>query len=100
MAQLLTAGTNLAAGIEDPVHCADRAVIDALVEQGGVDFGRGQISKAGRSEEVEDDLTRFCRERPRRAGARYQRWLAKFGHRYKWYSLPERGTFGVDQERE
>ena len=29
-----------------------------------------------------------------------QRWLAKFGHRYKWRSLPERGTFGVDQERE
>jgi hypothetical protein len=27
-----------------------------------------------------------------------QRWLAKFGHGYKWSTLPERGTFGVDQE--
>jgi uncharacterized protein YbjT (DUF2867 family) len=27
-----------------------------------------------------------------------QRWLAKFGHGYKWNTLPERGTFGVDQE--
>jgi len=31
---------------------------------------------------------------------RIERWLAKFGHRYKWNILPERGTFGVDQERE
>jgi hypothetical protein len=27
-----------------------------------------------------------------------KRWLAKFGHGYKWNTLPERGTFGVDQE--
>jgi len=29
-----------------------------------------------------------------------KRWLAKFGHCYKWNILPERGTLGVDQERE
>jgi hypothetical protein len=29
-----------------------------------------------------------------------ERWPAKFGQRYKWKSLPERGTFGVNQERE
>jgi hypothetical protein len=27
-----------------------------------------------------------------------ENWLAKFGHGYKWNTLPERGTFGVDQE--
>ncbi len=29
-----------------------------------------------------------------------ERWLVKFGHCYKWNILPDRGTFGVDQERE
>ena len=27
-----------------------------------------------------------------------ERWLSEFGHGYKWNTLPERGTFGVDQE--
>ena len=27
-----------------------------------------------------------------------KRWLAKFGHDYKWNILPELVTFGVDQE--
>ena len=44
------------------------AVVDALVEQGGVDFGRCQIGKAGRTEQIEHSLPRPCRQRSGWAG--------------------------------
>jgi hypothetical protein len=56
MAKLLAARANFAVGVEDAIHRAYRAVIDALVEQGGVDFGRCQIDEAGRTEQVEHDF--------------------------------------------
>ena len=52
MAKLLAARANFAVGVEDAIHRAHRAVTDALVEQGGVDFGRCQIDEAGRTEQV------------------------------------------------
>jgi hypothetical protein len=33
---------------EQPIHCADRAVIDAFVEQDGVDFGWRLVGEARR----------------------------------------------------
>ena len=59
--------TNLAAGIEDSIHRADRAEVDALVEQGCVDFGRREVSEAGRAVKIENVLTQSGRQRPLRA---------------------------------
>jgi len=48
---------------------------------------------------IDDPLTAVLRSGARRLLAQaIERWLAKFGHGYKWKTLPERGTFGVDQE--
>lgn len=40
MAPLLAAFANLAVLAKNAIHGADRTVIDALVEQGGIDLGR------------------------------------------------------------
>jgi len=52
---------------QDAVHGPDRAVIDALVEQGGVDFGRSQIGKARLAQPVEHRVPFFGRQRAGRA---------------------------------
>jgi hypothetical protein len=47
MAELLTAFADFAVLAKDAVHGADRAVVDAFIEQTGVDLGRRLISRAG-----------------------------------------------------
>ena len=49
---------------ENAIHGADRAQIDALVEQAGVDFGRGQIDEPRLPQQVEDDLALLSRQAP------------------------------------
>ena len=56
MAQLITAFPDLVMIGQDAVQGPDRAVIDALVEQGGVDFGRGEVGEARLAQKVEDGL--------------------------------------------
>jgi len=50
VATLAAAFRDLAKGCEDAVHAADRAQIDALVEQGRVDLDRGLIGEARRAQ--------------------------------------------------
>src|SRR4051794_41917522 len=47
---------------------ADRAEVDALVEQGGVDLRRGEIGEARLAQLVEHGLSFFGRQRTGRAG--------------------------------
>ena len=61
-------------------------------DDGDADRKRPSVSRLA-DEVGELDLLRL----PRRRSVA-ERWLAKFGHCYKWNTLPERGTFGVDQE--
>ena len=49
---------------ENAIHGADRAQIDALVEQAGVDFGGSQINKSRLPQQVEYDLALFRDKRP------------------------------------
>ena len=49
---------------ENAIHGADRAQIDALVEQAGVDFGWSQINKPRLPQQVEYDLALFRDKRP------------------------------------
>src|SRR5450631_4723331 len=51
---------------ENAIHGADRAQIDALVEQAGVDFGWSQIDKPRLPQQVEYDLALFRDKRPHR----------------------------------
>src|SRR4051812_1445211 len=44
--QLIAAFADFIVVIEEAVHGADRAEVDALVEQGGVDLRRGEIGEA------------------------------------------------------
>ena len=55
MAKLLAAFANLA-GMEDAVHRAHRAMIAALIQQGGVDFGRRLVTEAPRIQDLKDPL--------------------------------------------
>ena len=50
MATLAAAFRNLTMGGKDAIHRADGAQIDAFIEQGGIDFGRGLIREAGRAQ--------------------------------------------------
>ncbi len=50
MTALAAALSDLALGGKDAIHRADRAKIDAFIEQGRVDFGRGLIGEAGRTQ--------------------------------------------------
>ena len=63
MAELLAARANFVVGMEDPIQGAHRAMVGALVEQSGVDFGRGLIDKAGRPKQIEHGLPRPRRQR-------------------------------------
>ena len=47
VATLTTTLRNLTMGGKDAIHRSDRAQIDAFIEQGGIDFGRGLICEAG-----------------------------------------------------
>src|ERR1019366_2040179 len=49
---------------ENAIHGADRAQIDALVEQAGVDFGWSQINKPRLPQQVEYDLALLRDKRP------------------------------------
>lgn len=53
MAQLLAACAHFVVGPQNAIHGADRAMIAALVEQGGVDFCWREIGKARRTEQIE-----------------------------------------------
>jgi hypothetical protein len=57
MAQVIAAITDFLACGQDAVHGADRAVVDALVEQAGVDFGGCLIGKARRAQKIEHGLS-------------------------------------------
>src|SRR3954467_3372976 len=54
--------------VQDAVQGADRAEVDALVEQGGVDLRRGEIGEARLAQLVEHGLSFFGRQRTGRAG--------------------------------
>jgi hypothetical protein len=53
MAKLVTPFADLAIFRQDAIHGSDRAKIDALVEQGGIDLGRGLVDEPGCSQEIE-----------------------------------------------
>ena len=53
MPQLLTPLKHFLAFGQDAVHGADRAVVDALVEQASVDLGGGLIGEARLVQKVE-----------------------------------------------
>ena len=54
MAQLVAAFADFGVGVQDAVQGPDRAVVDALVEPGGVDFGRGGVGEARLTQKVEE----------------------------------------------
>ena len=66
MAQLLAAFADLAVLSEDAIHGADRAVVDAFIEQGGVDFGRRLIGEARRVQQIQHHLLLRIGQRPGR----------------------------------
>src|SRR3954462_15053582 len=68
VAQLVAALPNLVMVVQDAVQGADRAEVDALVEQGGADLRRGEIGEARRAQLVEPGLSFFGRQRTGRAG--------------------------------
>src|SRR3954463_6299791 len=68
VAQLVAALPNLVMVVQDAVQGADRAEVDALVEQGGVDLRRGEIGEARLAQLVEHGLSFFGRQRTGRAG--------------------------------
>src|SRR3954463_6215841 len=68
VAQLVAALPNLVMVVQDAVQGADRAEVDALVEQGGVDLRRGEIGEARLRRLVEHGLSFFGRQRTGRAG--------------------------------
>ena len=65
MAQLLAACAHFVVGPQNAIHGADRAMIAALVEQGGVDFCWREIGKARRTEQIEYGFARRCWQRAR-----------------------------------
>jgi hypothetical protein len=69
MAQLVAAFADFGVLVQYPIHGPDRAVIDALVEQGGVDFGRGEVGEARLTQKVEDGLAFGGAQGAGRAGA-------------------------------
>src|SRR3954454_13036928 len=68
VAQLVAALPNLVMVVQNPVQGPDRAEVDALVEQGGVDLRRGEIGEARLAQLVEHGLSFFGRQRAGRAG--------------------------------
>src|ERR1700689_3647388 len=59
MTELVAAFADLAVCGQDAIQGSDRAKIDALVEQGGVDLGGGQIDEPGCSQKIEHTATFF-----------------------------------------
>src|ERR1700683_4605969 len=73
MAQVIAAFTDFLVCSQDAVHGADRAMVDALVEQDGVDLGGCLVSKTRRAQKVEYGSTfhdsqraSWARPRPKR----------------------------------
>src|ERR1700692_3944410 len=73
MAQVIAAFTDFLVGSQDAVHGADRTMVDALVEQDGVDLGGCLVSKTRRAQKVEYGSTfhdsqraSWARPRPKR----------------------------------
>ena len=64
MAQLAAPFADLAVLGEDAIHGSDRAQIDALVEQAGVDFGGREIDEARPPQHIEDVLLLGVGQRP------------------------------------
>jgi len=49
---------------EDAIHGADRAVVDVLIEQSGIDFRRRLVDETGRVQQVQNRLLLWDSERP------------------------------------
>jgi hypothetical protein len=56
VAELLAAFADFAVLTKDAVHGADRAVVDAFIEQTGVDLGRRLICEARRMQQIQHHL--------------------------------------------
>jgi len=54
--------------VEDAVHGADRAVVDALVEQGGVDFGGRKIDILRTAQQIDHAIALWWGQLARWAG--------------------------------
>src|SRR5208283_3392823 len=65
---------------KDSIHGADRAIIDALIEQAGVDFRRGLVDILRLAQYVDDTLALMWRERPRGFGPLENRRRRQFRH--------------------
>ena len=52
MAELLAAFADFAVLSKNAIHGADRAVVDAFIEQAGVDFGRRLVCEARRMQQL------------------------------------------------
>jgi hypothetical protein len=64
VAELGAAFADLVVAVEDAIHGTDRAVIAAVVEQTGVDFGRRLVGEAWRVQEIQHDLLLRGGQRP------------------------------------
>ena len=65
MAELVAPFTDLTVFGQDAIQGADRAKIDALVQQGGIDLRGGQIDEPGCSQKIEHTAAFFRSKRPR-----------------------------------
>src|SRR3954465_919614 len=76
MAALVAALADLALFGQDAIQGADRAKIDALVQQGGIDLGGGQIDEPGGSQNIEHTAALFYSKgtRRREPGGPCRRW--------------------------
>ena len=68
MAQLIAALADLLVCAQDAVHGADRAVVDALVEQAGIDLGGRLVGEARCAQKVEHRLAFHGGQRARGLG--------------------------------
>ncbi|MDE3175592.1 MAG: hypothetical protein KGM15_05705 [Pseudomonadota bacterium] len=73
MAQLASALLHLAMPLGDPVQGPERATIEALVEQAGLDLRRGLIDEPRLARQVDDVLALVRRLRPRGLGSEANR---------------------------
>src|SRR5664280_2546158 len=69
VAQLSAAFPDFVVLMQDPVHGADRAMVEALVEQAGVDLRRGLIDEPRLAQQIDDALAFVRRQRPRGLGS-------------------------------
>jgi len=76
MAQLAAPFADLTVLGEDAIHGSDRAQIDALVEQAGVDFGGYEIDEARPPQHIEDVLLLGVGQRPQGLWTR-PRWRGR-----------------------